>query len=535
MSQVATLAMRSASDRASSVGFPALTGFLALFMVLLTLDDPGITIDEPLDVAPGRHYIRLLMQQGPRFFSPDVINATYGNNREHPPLGRWLLGISSVSFEPIEVILRGADPTGLYVRAGRVAPAAAFAALVFAISRWAGSVSGPAAALASGLSVLFMPRVFAHAHLAALDTFVALTWTLAFLSAVNYCESRRWKPFLLVCMFTGLALLTKIHGWLLVPAMVCWLVIRRPGWRAASGLMKAFSVSFLIFFLGWPWLWIDPVGRLLAYFRTGVDRVSIRVLYFGTVYQDIEVPWHYPWFYTLTTVPVVIVLLALVGGWKGWKSWRTDQRPRALTIAVFFWLLLFSTNAPVYDGERLYLPVFPMVAILAGLGFADLWLKNQVRWIRVVLTLVLLLQSYGGLSYHPFQLSYFNWLVGGLPGAERLGLELTYWGDAVDDRLLNELAQRADTGSTVVRVPTLAPSQGLQSTTRPLMAKELLMKDQQERGGAEWIVLDRRTAYWPGEISAFVQENPPMFLRYCHGVWLSGIWKGPIGKNADSN
>ncbi len=41
-------------------------------------------------------------------------------------------------------------------------------------------------------------------------------------------------------------------------------------------------------------------------------------------------------------------------------------------------------------------------------------------------------QGYGVVTIHPFGLSYYNLLVGGLPGAERLGLELTYWGDAVD-------------------------------------------------------------------------------------------------------
>ena len=49
----------------------------------------------------------------------------------------------------------------------------------------------------------------------------------------------------------------------------------------------------------------------------------------------------------------------------------------------------------------------------------------------------------GVVATYPFGLSYYNLLVGGLPGAERLGLELTYWSDAVDDVLLDRLARDA--------------------------------------------------------------------------------------------
>src|SRR5262245_58219139 len=98
----------------------AVASFLA---VVLTIDGPGITVDEPLDVRPGREYLRIAATTGVRFFSPEVVRRTYLDNKEHPPLGRWLLGIASRIFEPVEVLLRSPDPVGLYVRSGRVAPA----------------------------------------------------------------------------------------------------------------------------------------------------------------------------------------------------------------------------------------------------------------------------------------------------------------------------------------------------------------------------------------------------------------------------
>ena len=98
--------------------------------VVLTLDGPGLTIDEPLDVRPGRTYLEVLRARGWHFFDPAVVDRVFRDNAEHPPLGRWLLGIASVLGEPFEVLWKGPDPTGQYVLAGRLAPALAFATLV---------------------------------------------------------------------------------------------------------------------------------------------------------------------------------------------------------------------------------------------------------------------------------------------------------------------------------------------------------------------------------------------------------------------
>ena len=44
---------------------------------------------------------------------------------------------------------------------------------------------------------------------------------------------------------------------------------------------------------------------------------------------------------------------------------------------------------------------------------------------------------------HPFELSYYNELIGGPRGAWHRGFELTYWFDAFNDQTLAELNQQA--------------------------------------------------------------------------------------------
>src|SRR5262249_26901408 len=151
----------------------------------------GLTIDEPLDVRPGRTYIKLIREEGLRFFDRKVVDRVFRDNAEHPPLGRWLLGIASTLGEPFEVIWKGPDPTGHYVLAGRLAPALSYGALVSVVTFVAGRRWGGGAGMAAGFALLAMPRVFAHAHLAALDTFLSLFWTVALIAGANGLQSPR--------------------------------------------------------------------------------------------------------------------------------------------------------------------------------------------------------------------------------------------------------------------------------------------------------------------------------------------------------
>ncbi len=192
-------------------------GACAALAVVLTLDGPGLTIDEPLDVRPGRTYIKVIRDEGFRFFKHPVVDRVFKDNAEHPPLGRWLLGIASTLGEPFEVIWKGADPTGQYVLAGRLAPAICFAILVSVVTFTAGRRWSPVAGAAAGFALLAMPRVFAHAHLAALDTFLSLFWTLALLAGERAIRSPRpLRAMAVAGAIWSLALLTKIHAWLLL-------------------------------------------------------------------------------------------------------------------------------------------------------------------------------------------------------------------------------------------------------------------------------------------------------------------------------
>ncbi len=503
-------------------------GICAGLAIVLTLDGPGLTIDEPLDVRPGRTYVEVLRNEGWHFFDRQVVDRVFRDNAEHPPLGRWLLGVASELGEPIEVLWKGPDPTGHYVLAGRLAPAIAFAALVSLVTLVSGRRWGLSAGAAAGFALLAMPRVFAHAHLAALDTFLSLFWTLALIAGDRALRAKRPVAAMAAAgAVWALALLTKIHAWFLWPILTAWAFVLLPPRRAVAAISVWASVGICLYALGWPWLWYDSWHRLGAYWGTGVVRSSIMVQYFGQVVADRDVPWHYPWFYFAVTVPVGLLALGAVGVARGWQERRVDLFPLLLVATIVFFLGLFSTRVPVYDGERLFLHVFPAWALLVGYGFGWLWdhrMRHRIG--RIVLGGFLIAQIYGTLAMHPFGLSYYNALIGGLPGAERAGLELTYWNDPVDQVLLDRLASEAHAGATAALAPTLYPGQGILTTNRALARRDVILRDEDEGVRAEWLVVSRRTAYWRPQLIERLRDGGGRLVavRSREGVWLAALW-----------
>jgi hypothetical protein len=106
---------------------------------------------------------------------------------------------------------------------------------------------------------------------------------------------------------------------------------------------------------------------------------------------------------------------------------------------------------PAHDGVRLFLPTFFFLAAFAGWG--TVWLAETLArtirlpglfpWLRLALAGAVLAPSAVALyRVHPYELSYYNELVGGPRGAWERGFELSYWYDAFTNRVLDELNQR---------------------------------------------------------------------------------------------
>ncbi|MGC1272982.1 MAG: glycosyltransferase family 39 protein, partial [Planctomycetaceae bacterium] len=505
-------------------------------------DGPGLTIDESLNVQQG---VRL--EIGLRYLALGVVDLreVFGASdalgtymADYPPLGRWLLG---VSHNLVTAFARpdGWDSPFVYA-AGRFASAVAFAVTVFFIGGFTRRRYGVVAGLTAAAGLVMMPRVFGHAHIASLETLIGLFFTATVLSvAERWRAAERIPARAALCagFLLGLALLTKIQAVLLPIPIALWALWHWRG-RAIVPLAVFGATGGFVFFLGWPWLWLDPVDHLIEYLGRSTDRISLPVWYLGRVFPDKEAPWHYPFVMFAVTVPVGLQALGAIGIFAGHPDregppgWR-DPAVRLLLAYLIFPLLVFAVpGVAVYDGARLFLVSFPLWAVLIGRGGGVAWnwlrTKSSSRVATIVLMYFLVGQAYGIVTDRPTYLSYYNLLVGGLAGAERLGFEPTYWGDSITSELLDAAAEAVPEGGTLAVSPVLHQFQldDLRTQSPALRRRNirLVEYDTPAANNADAVLVFERRASLPDELRRRLAVADPIAIVERQGVRLAGVY-----------
>jgi len=441
---------------------------VAFCLVAVTLDDPGIAWDEPSSIFPGWSYARWFAHLPSLPFGRSDIDRFWAPNHEHPPFAKLLMGFSQ--------LVLGGSP----LLASRLAVAVLFAVLVEMVFAFGWRQFGGLAGAMAAASLVCMPRVFAHAHLAALDVPMAFAWFLTVAAFTRAIERGSHRAAALAGVCFGLALLTKINAVFLPLVLLGWgLWFHRR--RAAIPLLWTLGLGLVVFVAGWPWLWPDVPARLLAYLRP-TWRVSIPVKYFGGVWDDKAAPWHYPLVMTAVTVPVGVLFIALLGLVGAARSFLRDDRQAFLIVNLVVALGVFAVpGVPKYDGVRLFLPAFPFVALLAGIGGARCWDWVARRWPRrpwrpLLLSVVFFLSQLAGIAwFHPYELSYYNALVGGLWGAEKLGFETTYWHEVVGPSLFRWIRRCAALDRRVARTLPWEVRAALESRLRASPPRPLVV------------------------------------------------------------
>jgi hypothetical protein len=259
-----------------------------------------------------------------------------------------------------------------------------------------------------------------------------------------------------------MALATKFTGFLLPVPLLLWSLAygRRD---LARTLLVGGSLALGLRVLFDPYLWPDPIGRLLEFIEQSTTRAAwapIGTFYLGRSYPFV-LPWHHSVVMTLVTVPLAILMLAGAGALRVRDSQRRPLVVLCLLQIAFFQVLMALPSSPNHDGVRLFLPQFPFLALLAGLGLGRAWELTASRArasagalrpavAHAALCAILLVPTAASLvEAHPFELAYYNELVGGARGAFARGFETTYWWDAATSEFLEILDRELPPGARV--------------------------------------------------------------------------------------
>lgn len=422
------------------------------WITLHTLPDYGVTWDEPLYFQAGDSYVNwtinvldgILTGDATRSLTGEEIDRAWIKNAQHPPLVKLVAGVTKFIFV--------SHPDG--ISAYRLSEIGWFLTLIILVFYIAYKLNGISAAWFAALATATMPRLFADAHLVELDLPLAVTWL-----ATVYCFYRgteNWKWSIFTGITFGLALSTKVTAvFLIIPLLIWAQFIFRKSYT--NNLFSMFLIGIPLFVLCWPWLWHDTLGRLVEFYHFFFTFKSpLKTFYWGHAYSS--TPWHYPIVMLILTTPLTILVLSFLGFWFKPDQSRSLQLRSLLGINILFFVILFSLPGTlVIDGIRYFLPAVPMLGILAGIGFQSLLKKvnptNTAKVTALLFTVFLLPSVYWTFYLHPYQLSYYNLLVGGPIGAEKVGMETTYWGEVLGPKEINWMNQNIPQNAKVKILP----------------------------------------------------------------------------------
>lgn len=185
-------------------------------------------------------------------------------------------------------------------------------------------------------------------------------------------------------------------------------------------------------------------------------------------------------------------------------------------------------STPPHDGIRLFLPAFPFVAALIGLGAdrAFVWLSTRYGRRRGGLSLAVaavgslyLAAATSLVWYSPHWLSYYNLAIGGLPGATAVGMEPTYYWDGLDQGMLKWLQKNTPSKDKVRFASGPRENLGLLRGWGRFKRRYRL----KHHGSFRWYVLQYRPGLWsPADRWLFEHETPvrtKTIRRGGYGPW----------------
>ena len=321
---------------------------------------------------------------------------------------------------------------------------------IFFVFLFASEAFGFRVGVFSAISLIFIPRFFTHSLYTTLDAAAA---SMILISTYFFWKGwKNWKWGLFAGVVFGLTLSTKVNAYFFPLIVLFWVFIsyrdrmffwikniRKNRIRLKYVPVVIYSLIFIspiVFILSWPWLWVNPIKRFIGLLQSNA-KISIPAYYLGSV--SIHQSFHYVWIMTFVTLPISILLFFIIGFLKGFNSVvkNDDKNIVLILMGVLVPMIFFSLPIKTpYDGVRIFLNVFPFIAILTGIGVNTVveFLEKRFRFkpficiiILVIMALPFLFSFSNGM---PNIVNYYNELVGGIKGAHNMGFEMDYWGES---------------------------------------------------------------------------------------------------------
>jgi len=325
--------------------------------------------------------------------------------------------------------------------------------------RLAGPVSGPVAGLAALILLAATPMYFGHMFMNPKDAPFAVAMVIFLLALVHVVQSYpRPSPAIIACtgaafgLVLGTRILGLIAGLFVLPALILLVVadIRATALRPALArfgrfvlvMLPALPIAYLVMGLLWPWSVLEPLNPIYAveYFAHFFEK-PWKEMYEGALISVPDMPASYvPRLLALKLPEVVIVfgLAGIIGTLAVLPRARLPARQRAglllIAGAVVVPVVYAMISRPaLYNGLRHFTFILPPLAAIGGVAVAAIgtWLSRRSRaalaGFAALFAIGVSVSVADMVRLHPYQYAHFNWLAGGVRGADA-NYMLDYWG-----------------------------------------------------------------------------------------------------------
>jgi hypothetical protein len=228
-------------------------------------------------------------------------------------------------------------------------------------------------------------------------------------------------------LLLGLASAVRIVAPIIGVIIFAYILVYKK-WQVLPRFLAYGVIAFCFMIVFWPYLWPDPVGRLLESFSNSIDYPGVHLTLFkGVLFDSPDIPDSYLPVLLAIQLTETTLLLVFVGIFSFVKRPRWD-----ILALVLIWFVLPVTalilgQVDLYNNFRQVFFILPPIFLIAGLGLDRLLTIIKRPVIRyAMLVLILLPALYANITLYPYQYIYYNQLVGGVGGAYRK-FELDYW------------------------------------------------------------------------------------------------------------
>ena len=262
-------------------------------------------------------------------------------------------------------------------------------------------------------------------------------YTILSTTVVLWLLSKRFKSGLRLLgppmLFAGFALgfaTSMRNAGPLAGILIVIYILTRAGKKAILPISIYGFISLASMYITWPYLWGDPIGRLLESLQvmSAFPREQ-QVLFNGMYYPSNALPFTYlPVLLAIQlTEPVWVLFLA--GVTVAVIGFIKKREYGGILLLLLGWFIIpilgFIIFRPsLYDNFRQVLFILPPIFLMAGVVFSKI--KRPV-WQIALIALVILPGIVDGIRLHPYEYIYYNRFIGGVNGAQRR-FELDYWG-----------------------------------------------------------------------------------------------------------